>query len=265
MAITIAVAHAKGGAGKTSLTANLGYALARAGSRVLLVDLDKQMSLTRVVFGPQELHEGRDIGGVIRGELAIREVVIRSIRPNLDLAPAKRGSTAQALDSVRAGDIEALFRLRAGLDVATDEYDYILIDTPGEQGPAMEVALLAADKVLIPLVPERMCVDGAITTLDHIEHVREIYPELSVLGFVFLKTGGNANVRVMMENLARDIARERTIPVLRNKIPTEARFLEAEAVGMPIGEYDPSARTAISFRSLAEEIATMLHETVEAA
>ena len=265
MYISLAVAHAKGGAGKTSLTANLGFALSNAGHRVLLVDLDKQMSLTRVVFGPQELRQGHDVGDVIRGELSIADVVIKSIRPNLDLAPAKRGSTAGALDSVRAGDLEALFRLRSALEEVAEQYDWVLIDTPGEQGPAMEVALLAADRVLIPLVPERMCVDGATTTLDHIDHVRETYPELGVLGFVFMKTGGNANVRVMMETLAREIAGERSIPVMRNKIPTEARFLEAEAVGMPVGEYDPSARTAIAYRALAEEVASMVRESLEAA
>jgi cellulose biosynthesis protein BcsQ len=89
--------------------------------------------------------------------------------------------------------------------------------------------------------------------------------ELSVLGMVFLKTGGNATIRVMMEKLARELAEDRGVPVLRNKIPTEARFNEAEAYGMPVGERDRSARSAIAYRELAVEIQAMLaSETVAA-
>jgi chromosome partitioning protein len=261
MGIAIAVAHAKGGAGKTSLTANLGYALAARGAgRVLVIDLDKQMSLTRVVYGGYAPHPDPaggqfDVGRAIQGTATFDDIILRDIRPGLDLAPAQKGSTSQALDALRAGDLDALLRLRLAVDAVLDRYDYVLIDTPGEQGPAMETALLAADHALIPVIPERMCIEGTARTLEHIAYLRsQGHEDLTVLGLVFMRTGGNANIRVVHEQLARDIAKEHGVPILRNKVPTEAAFNEAEAFGQPVGEYRPTARTSIAFRELAEEI-----------
>jgi cellulose biosynthesis protein BcsQ len=63
---------------------------------------------------------------------------------------------------------------------------------------------------------------------------------------------------VMMETLTREIADQCGVRILRNEIPAEARFLEAEAFGQPVGEYDAAARSAVAFRSLADEVQSMV-------
>lgn len=78
------------------------------------------------------------------------------------------------------------------------------------------------------------------------------------LGLVVRLRSAQCDVRVMMETLTREIADQRGVRILRIKIPAEARFLEAEAFGQPVGEYDAAARSAVAFRSLADEVQSMV-------
>lgn len=140
----------KGGVGKTTTTANLGGLLADAGLRVLLIDLDSQPTLSSYY----ELSPAK--GGVyelLATELVdLDQIISRTIIPNLDIIVSNdyRNQLQQLLLNAPNGR----FRLIDLLGRFADRYDAILIDTQGARSVILEMAVLAADQLVSPIVPE---------------------------------------------------------------------------------------------------------------
>src|SRR5688572_30442634 len=148
MGSIIAIANQKGGVGKTTTTANLGASLALRGFRVLLVDMDPQGNLT-AAFG----HQPRD-GQTVAEALLDRKLplpIVSVTEPggaSLDLVPASvQLAAAEALLTNKLG---RELRLRDALGTVSDQYDFVLIDTPPSLGLLTTNALVAAQKVIIP-------------------------------------------------------------------------------------------------------------------
>ncbi|MEP7113244.1 MAG: ParA family protein, partial [Ilumatobacteraceae bacterium] len=164
----ITVAHTKGGAGKTSLTFNLAYALSTCGARVLVIDLDQQTGQS-VFLGDADTrrsrqahsdrHDVADVGAVILGQAEFEDAVIREVHPNLDVLPADETSMAQA--GRQLSDPWVRSRLIDMLDIARDSWDIVLVDTPGHQSVVVAAALSGSSGVIVPMVPEA----GPVTEL----------------------------------------------------------------------------------------------------
>ena len=178
----IAIANQKGGVAKTTTTHNLGAAMAAAGKKVLLIDLDSQASLT-ISVGLEPLEAERTIVDVLRKDgtplgdcvqqLSDRLHIVTSI---IDLAPMEmemlsRASREKILD-------RALKPVRG-------EYDYILIDCPPQLSILTINALSCADGVLIPVKTDYLAYRGLTQLQDSIQEIQElINPELKVLGVI---------------------------------------------------------------------------------
>ena len=254
----ITVAHTKGGAGKSTLTSNLAFALAQRGRRVLVVDLDKQCGQTMLLglSGPRIDRLSRqpvDSGAVLRGVARLHEGVWRDVHPNLDVLPAHEHSLAQASDELVAEGVAGQVRLYEVLYDQRD-WDVVLLDTPGTQSPLLTFALTASTGVLVPAIPEAGPVAELRTVLDHIRFVGEVTESTEVVGVVRMRVGGNANYRAVAERRIRELCTEYDVPLLRNKVPEDAKLGEAQLAGLPVGAYLPMSRSAIAFRYLAEEI-----------
>lgn len=178
----IAVANQKGGVAKTTTTHNVGVALAAAGKKVLMIDLDSQASLT-ISTGLEPLEMQRTIVDVLRKDVApIGECVhpiterLHIISSIIDLAPMEmellsRASREKILD-------RALKPIR-------ESYDFILIDCPPQLSILTINALSCADGVLIPVKTDYLAYRGLTQLLDSIQEVQElINPDLKVLGVV---------------------------------------------------------------------------------
>lgn len=178
----IAVANQKGGVAKTTTTHNVGVALAAAGKKVLMIDLDSQASLT-ISTGLEPLEMQRTIVDVLRKDVApIGECVhpiterLHIISSIIDLAPMEmellsRASREKILD-------RALKPIR-------ESYDFILIDCPPQLSILTINALSCADGVLIPVKTDYLAYRGLTQLLDSIQEVQElINPGLKVLGVV---------------------------------------------------------------------------------
>lgn len=178
----IAIANQKGGVAKTTTTHNLGVALAAAGKKVLVIDLDSQASLTiSVGMEPLEMQfsivdvlkkDGKPISNCIQ-KLNERLFIVTSI---IDLAPMEmemlsRASREKILDRA--------------LKPVKEDYDYILIDCPPQLSILTINALSCADGVLIPVKTDYLAYRGLTQLMDSIDEIRElINPGLHVLGVV---------------------------------------------------------------------------------
>lgn len=178
----IAIANQKGGVAKTTTTHNLGAAMAAAGKRVLLIDLDSQASLT-ISVGLEPLEVEQTIVDVLRKEgLPIMECVQRLsdrlhiVTSIIDLAPMEmellsRASREKILD-------RALRPVR-------EQYDFILVDCPPQLSILTINALSCADGVLIPVKTDYLAYRGLTQLQDSIQEIQElINPGLKVLGVI---------------------------------------------------------------------------------
>ena len=253
----ITVAHTKGGAGKTSLTFNLAYALSTCGARVLVVDLDQQTGQS-VFLG--DAAPGRvpgvrsvpDVGAVLLGRAKLEEALIRGVHPNLDVLPAVEVSMANA--GRQLTDPWVRSRLIDLLDMAREEWDIVLVDTPGHQSGVVAAALSGSSGVIVPMVPEAGPVTELPTILNTIRTTADTNAKPEVYGIVKMRIWGTSNYRRVAEEQIRVIAEKYEVPVFRNKIPEDAKFGEAHLVGLPVGAYHYSARSATAYRHVAYEL-----------
>jgi chromosome partitioning protein len=251
----ITVAHTKGGAGKTSLTFNLAYALSTCGARVLVIDLDQQTGQSVFLGDADANSSGRsrdaDVGAVLLGDAELDDALVRGVHPNLDVLPAGEVSMSNA--GRRLADPVVRGRLLDVFDTARGSWDIVLVDTPGHQSSVVAAALSGSSGVIVPMVPEAGPVTELPTILNTIRATAGTAgPE--VYGIVKMRIWGNSVYRRIAEDQIRAIADRFEVPLFRNKIPEDAKFGEAHLVGLPVGAYHHSARSATAYRHVAYEL-----------
>ena len=201
----VVTANNKGGAGKTATTVAFAAALADIGLRVLAVDMDPQGNLTRRLGYDETYWEQEDrktVADTLRlrsddpvdptsvvvscaweHELAARIDLLPSVPPKLEARQREAG---------RENGTE--FRLRRVLDRVDRDYDVTLIDVPPGLGHLTDLALAAADRVVIVLMPEYDYVQGAVRMIHYVEGEREPLgrPDLQVAGVVVTNVDAEA-------------------------------------------------------------------------
>jgi len=182
----IAIANQKGGVGKTTVTVNLGVALAELGRRALLIDLDPQASLTLSLGQVPDAQERAIYDALLAaadGEpTPLSKITIRA--GDVDLIPSNIGLSVA--DVELSGPLGA-FALRDALETLPARYDYVLIDCPPNLGVLTLSALLAAGEVLIPLSADYLSTRGLVLLTDQIRKVQRVNPSLRVLGVLLTR------------------------------------------------------------------------------
>ena len=144
----IAIANQKGGVAKTTTTHNLGVALAAAGKKVLLIDLDSQASLT-ISVGLEPLEMQRTIVDVLKKDGAAISECIQRLRDNLHIVTSIIDLAPMEMEMLSRASREKI--LDRALKPVKDNYDFILIDCPPQLSILTINALSCADGVLIPV------------------------------------------------------------------------------------------------------------------
>ena len=244
MTRVLAVANQKGGVAKTTTTYTLGAAMAEAGRRVLLVDLDPQACLTYSMGVEPDTLE-RSLHDVLLDRCDPREVIVSAgaldvLPANIDLA----GTEVFLLS--KTGREYGLKKALA--DLATD-YDLVLIDCPPSLGILTINGLTAADEVIIPLQCETLSHRGVGQLLETIADVRSFTnADLDVLGVVATMFDGRTN---LTREVIADIPKRYGLDVLDPAIPKSVRVAEAPQLGRSILEHAPGSKPAAAYRELA--------------
>jgi|GEM_PF-1283112 len=182
----IAVACEKGGAGKTSLAANLGAALGATDWGVLLVDLDPQGNLAGElgVRDHPDWDQGQKLAEAITSGVPLQEPTIEHVKPHIDLVCGGSALGAVLDDTARLVENPRLFaEILSPLVFGPRGYDYVIIDTP-PNSRFMKSAMVAARGLVIPLTTDNESTHSLALMGEWIEEVEQHNPWLTLLGIV---------------------------------------------------------------------------------
>lgn len=178
----IAIANQKGGVAKTTTTHNLGAALATAGKKVLLIDLDSQASLT-ISVGLEPLEVERTIVDVLKKDGAPIQECIQQLTEQLHIVTSIIDLAPMEMEMLSRASREKI--LDRALKPVREIYDFILIDCPPQLSILTINALSCADGVLIPVKTDYLAYRGLTQLQYTIREVEElINPELKILGVI---------------------------------------------------------------------------------
>jgi chromosome partitioning protein len=249
MGTIYAIANQKGGVGKTTTAVNVAACIAEAGYPTLLVDIDAQANATVGLGVAKDRHP--NVYDVLAGDASADEALVETGIANLALLPAHPDLAGAAMELPRQPGSET--RLRDALGPMRERFAFVLLDCPPSLGPLTVNALVAADRVIVPVQTEYFALEGLAGLLDTLQLIqRELNPRLAVAGMLLTMHDGRTR-------LARDVEREvrEHFPALvfDTVIPRNVRIGEAPSFGRPVIHHDPHCPGADAYFSLAREVA----------
>jgi chromosome partitioning protein len=249
MGTVYAIANQKGGVGKTTTAVNVAACIAEAGYPTLLVDIDPQANATVGLGSPKDADP--NVYDVLSGHAQAGDALRETGIERLQLLPASPDLAGANVELPREAGSER--RLRDALEPVRDRFAYVLLDCPPSLGPLTVNALVAADRVIVPVQTEYFALEGLAGLLDTLQLVqRELNPRLTVAGM--LLTMHDSRTR-----LGRDVEREvrEHFPALvfDTVIPRNIRVGEAPSYGRPVIHHDPHCAGSDAYFELAKEVA----------
>jgi chromosome partitioning protein len=248
-----AVANQKGGVSKTTTVQCIGAGLARAGFKVLLIDLDPQSNLTSICHA---VSDAQDKTTVTMLEILAKENSINDGIQNLELYDIIPSSMFLAsIDSRITDQMARPYRLQNALKELKGVYDYVLIDTPPALGTLTNNALVAANHVIIPAQAEILSLQGVSQLYETIESVKEhANPNLKVSGIVLTRFQGRANLTKELVILFDAAAKQLKTVVFNSRIREAIAIKEAQAAHTDIFKHDSKSNASIDYAQLIKEI-----------
>ncbi len=249
MSHILSLANQKGGVGKTTTAVNLAAALAEAGQRTLLMDLDPQANATSSLgFDKRTLFES--VYDVLMDGVPLKQIITLTNWMRLELAPSSPALAGAEVELVSEDDRAQ--RLRDALEPVRERYDYILIDCPPSLSLLTLNALTASDGVLVPVQCEYLALEGLTQLMGTIERVRAgLNPALRIDGLIMTMFDSRTH---LSQQVADEVRKHFGDKLFATMVPRSVRLSEAPSFGKPGIVYAPTAPAAQAYRAIAAEL-----------
>lgn len=245
----IAIINQKGGVGKSTTAINLSATIAAQGKQVLLVDLDPQGNASSGL-GIEKGQVEYCIYDVLLNDVPIQQAIIPDVCEGLDVVPATINLAGAEVELV--SEMARENRLKDAVGSMRGHYDYIFVDCPPSLGLLTVNALVAADKLLIPIQCEFYALEGVTKLLDSMKRVKSrLNPTLDIFGVLLTMYDGRTT---LAKQVAEEVRSYFGRLVFETMIPRTVKLSEAPSFGQPINEYDPAGKGALSYNELAKEV-----------
>ena len=253
--MTICFTNNKGGSGKSTTCSNVGAAMAMAGKKVLLVDGDMQLNLSLSFFSEDEVLKmaagEKNLYYAIGKQQDLTDFIVPTAYPNLDLIPSSTLMSSIEYELFTKWQRE--FILRKCLQKIKDSgvYDYILIDAPPTLGGWVMNILCASDRVIIPVEASPWGMFGLANMFDFLNDVKQITPELSVMGVVLTKVDTRKNYFKQTMETFKEMP---DIHLFDTFIRVDSSIEWSQDSSAPVVEFKKSSRSAGDYMELAREV-----------
>jgi chromosome partitioning protein len=251
---TICFANNKGGSGKSTACANLGYALAKAGKKILLLDGDMQLNLSLSFFEEEEVlslaSEEKNLYEALRKQSDLTECVIPTRYENIDLVRSTMLMSQIEYELFTKMQRELVLKKCLKQLKEAGKYDYILIDAPPTLGTWVINILCASDYCIIPVEASPWGLFGLANMFDFLKGLDEM-TEAEVMGVLITKVDERKNYYRQTTEILKDYD---NIRLFNTVIHVDSAVEWAQDRSLPVAEFKRSARSAKEFAELAEEV-----------
>lgn len=244
----ISITNQKGGVGKTTTCVNLAAFIAKAGNKVLIIDMDPQGNASSAV-GVEPTKDDNTIYEVLIGECSAKEAIYNSVMEGLDVMPSTVDLSGAEVELVHLNNRENI--LKSALMQVKREYDYIFIDCPPSLNLLTVNALTATDSIIIPIQCEYFALVGLGQLMNTVKLIKKhLNPTIEIEGVLLTMKDARSN---LVNQVAEEIKKYFKEKVYNTFIPRNVRLAESPSHGKPIIMYDSKSKGSIAYQELANE------------
>ena len=252
---TICFANNKGGSGKSTTCANIGYSLSTLGKRVLLIDADMQMNLTLQFFDDEVSLEmaksQKNIYFGVTDQKDLTDFVVQTEYEGLDIIPSSTLMSSIEFQLFTKWQREFILSQGFKRIKESGKYDYILIDAPPTLGCWVMNIMCASDHLIIPVEASPWGLFGLANMFEFYEQVKLISPSLNLMGIAITKASERKNY---FKQTLETLSSLDNVRLFETIIRIDANVEWSQDNSKPVMVYKKSSRAAVEYMEMAKEI-----------